>query len=96
MKEMMIMCKDSGTKGIINFYAVDGNENYFLFQQKFRHSTYDFYKKGIPLSRAFSHRNTHDNKAIANVIKRLPAQIAYAEREYGIAIMNKTKIWNAA
>lgn len=96
MKEMKIVCKDSNTQGIINFYVEDGNHSYFLFQQKFRHSTYRFYKNGVPVSQAFSHRKTHDDKAIANVIKRLPAQIAYAEKEYGIAILNKSKLWQNA
>ena len=96
MREMMIICKDSKTKGIINFYAEDKTGSYFLFQQKFRHSTYEFYKNGVPMSRAFSHKKTHDDKAIACVIKKLPAQIAYAEKEYGIAILNKSKIWQNA
>lgn len=96
MKEMMIICKDSRTKGIINFYVEDKTGSYFLFQQKFRHSIYAFYKNGVPVSQAFSHRKTHNDKAIAHVIKRLPSQIAYAEKEYGIAILNKSKLWQNA
>jgi hypothetical protein len=96
MREMVIICRDSSIKGIINFYAEDDTRSYFLFQQKFRHSTYNFYKKGIPMRQAFSHRTTHRDKAIAYVIRRLPAQISYVEKEYGVAILNRTKAKKAA
>ena len=96
MKEMVIICRDSSIKGIINFYAENSTQSYFLFQQKFRHSTYNFYRKGIPMKQAFSHRSTHRDKAIEQVIRRLPAQISYVEKEYGIAILNKTKSRKAA
>ncbi|MBR6385126.1 MAG: hypothetical protein IKS03_03270 [Ruminococcus sp.] len=96
MREMVIICKNSSTKGIINFFAEDSTQSYFLFQQKFRHSTYDFYKKGIPVRQAFSHRSTHRDRAIENVIKRLPSQISYIEKEYGVAILNRTKAKKSA
>lgn len=45
---------------------------------------------------AFSHKKTHRDTAIQNVIKRLPAQLAYAEKEYGICILNKSRVQCAA
>ncbi len=94
--EKYIICRNSDTKGVINFYVTAGSESYFLFQQKFRHSIYEYYKKGIPVRMAFSHKNVHRDTAIENVIKRLPAQLAYAEREYGICILNKSRMQCAA
>lgn len=91
MKEMYIICKNSDTKGIITFYAENKEESYFLFQQKFRRSSYEFYKKGIRMTQAFSYKRTHRDKAIQNVIRRLPAQIAYIEKEYSISILDKTR-----
>lgn len=96
MKEMFIICRNTATKGVISFYIEDRSKSYFLFQQKFRHSTYNFYKKGIPVSQAFSYKKTHNDKAIEQVIRRLPAQIAYAEKEYNIAVLNKTKMKKSA
>jgi hypothetical protein len=48
------------------------------------------------MRQAFSHRTTHRDKAIAYVIRRLPAQISYVEKEYGVAILNRTKAKKAA
>lgn len=89
--EMYIVCRNSNVKGVLNFYAVVRTEEYFLFQQKFRHSIYEFYKNGVPVRRMFDYKLAHDDRAIQNVIKRLPAQIAYAEKEHGICILNKTR-----
>jgi len=90
MKNMYIICRDSATKGIINFFLEDGNRSYFLFQQKFRHSSYNFYKNGVPVRQAFSYKKTHRDTAIQKVISRLPMAIAYTEKEYDIAVLNKT------
>lgn len=86
----VIYCKDSNTKGIIDFYITSGGENIYLFSQKFRHSIYDHYNKGILLKDAFDYKKIHRNRAIMNVMKRLPATINYVEKTYNIALMNKT------
>ena len=90
MREMNIICRDSNVKGIVNFYAEDRTSSYFLFSQKFKNSAYEFYRNGVPVSKAINYKKAHKDKGICMVIKRLPSQIAYAEKEYGISIMNKT------
>lgn len=89
--EMYVICRNSPVKGIINFYVENDTESYFLFQQRFRHSAYDYYKNGIPIKKAFDHKKIGRDKAIQNVIRRLPDNISYIEKEYHICILEKTK-----
>lgn len=90
MKKSVIYCKDSNNKGIIDFYITYGNENIYLFSQKFRHSVYDHYNRGVLLKDAFNYKKVHRDRAIMNVMKRLPLIINYIEKTYNIMIMNKT------
>lgn len=93
---MYIICRESDMNGVLNFYAETGTEQYFLFHQKFRRSTYAFYKNGVSIHRVFDFKTAHGNRDIENVIKRLPAQIAYVEKEYNITILKRTAKRNAA
>lgn len=90
MKKSMIFCKDSNTFGILDFYLVNGNDTIYLFSQKFRHSIYKHYHHGLLLDEALSYKKAHNDKAIMNVIKRLPAQINYIEKNYNIVVMNRS------
>ncbi|MBR6983956.1 MAG: hypothetical protein IKH75_10615 [Ruminococcus sp.] len=90
MKKSMIICKDSHTHGILDFYLSKGNDMIYLFSQKFRHSIYNHYHRGLLLDEALSYKKAHKDKAIMNVIKRLHSNIGYIEKTYGIIVMNKT------
>ena len=86
----IIYCKDSNTKGIIDFYITSGSDDIYLFSQKYRHSIYNHYRKGIMLKKAFDYKRVHGDRAIMNVMKRLPSSISYIEKTYNISIMNRT------
>ena len=90
MKKNIIFCKDSNTHGILDFYLSKGNDSIYLFSQKFRHSIYDHYRRGLFLDDALSYKKAHKDRAIMNVIKRLHTNISYIEKTYGIIVMNKT------
>ena len=90
MKKSMIFCKDSCTHGVLDFYLSKGNDSIYLFSQKFRHSIYEHYRRGMLLDEALSYKKAHKDKAIMNVIKRLPSSISYIEKNYDIIVMNKT------
>ena len=90
MKTSVIYCKDSNTKGIIDFYITSENESIYMFSQKYRRSTYDYYRNGVLLKDAFNYKKIHNDKAIMNVIKRFSPSISYIEKEYSVSIMNKT------
>lgn len=91
MKKVYIVCKDSNIKGTLNFYLCIGNEEVFLFSQKFRHSVYNYYRTGTDLSSALDFKKAHHDKAIINVMRKLPANISYVEKNYGYIIMERTK-----
>jgi len=86
----VIFCKDSKTWGVIDFYITFENEHIYLFSQKFRHSVFNHYNKGVLLKEAFDYKRIHGDRAIMNVMKRLPATIEYIEKTYNIALMNRT------
>ena len=86
----IIYCKNSATKGIIDFYITSGRDDIYLFSQKYRHSIYDHYNRGVLLKNAFDYKKVHGDRAIMNVMKRLPSTISYIEKTHNIAIMNKT------
>lgn len=91
MKNTYIVCRDSNIKGIINFYLYVSNEEVFLFNQKYRHSVYNFFKNGVILNTALDFKKAHNDKGIINVIRKLPSNISYIEKNYGYIIMERTK-----
>ena len=68
MNNMYIICRESGIKGMLNFYAETQRERYFLFHQKFKHSTYAFYKNGVSIHKVFDFKTAHGNRDIENVL----------------------------
>lgn len=90
MKANVIYCKDSNTKGIIDFYITSANKSIYMFSQKFRHSTYNYYRKGVLLKDAFNYKKIHNDKAIMNVIKRILPTLSYIEKVYSVSIMKRT------
>ncbi len=89
-KRVYVCCRDTKTKGIIAYYIISGQGEYFLFTQKFRHSSYDYFHNGIPLEKAIKHPSRND-AAISNTIRRILPSIHYIEKTYDIQLLNKTK-----
>lgn len=79
---------------VLDFYLNTGGKQIFLFQQKFRKSTYNYYKNGCRLADAVSYKKAHNDAAIMNVIKRLEITLPYIEKEYNITIQKQTKSSN--
>ena len=46
--------------------------------------------EGLFLDEALSYKKAHNDRAIMNVIKRLPSNISYIEKTYGIFVMNRS------
>ena len=90
MKTSYIFCKDSNSKGMIDFYITSENNNIYMFSQKYRHSIYNYYKNGVLLKDAFNYKKVHNDRAIMNVMKRITPSISYIEKAYNVSIMNKT------
>lgn len=85
-----IECKKSPNSNLLEFYAVQGNNSYYLFNQRFRRSVYDYFKNSQPISVALDHSKANHNTALINVINRLLPSIRYAEKYYSVSILNKS------
>ena len=84
-----IFCK-TVAKGKQSFYvAVDG-QTYFLFQQAYRVSNKEFFQQGVRVGEINKYAGVYST-AVRKTLDKLPSYIRYVEKEYGIAIYNKTK-----
>ena len=84
-----IYCKTIA-KGQQAFYLVADNKEYYLFTQNYRISVRDYFGFGISIQESTKYSNVHST-AVRNTLDKLKAYIPYIEKEYGIAVMTKTK-----
>ena len=77
-------------KGEQTFYLIAQGTKYFLFVQAYRRSNKEVFEQGISL---FDLRKLkkHCSYSVRHTATKLPAQIHYLEKEFGISVMEKTK-----
>lgn len=88
MKKATIICTTPQERGLMFYLDVDG-ERYFLFNQRYRSSIENHYRKGVDLNTAISNRASGDS-CIRRVSEKIPTYIKYIEKEYDIAVLNQT------
>lgn len=71
------------------FNLLVGQESYLLFIQSYRASNRDYFENGKPLTSALDITNVRSWATRKTIEKLLPA-IKYIEKEYGIAILERT------
>lgn len=86
----IIYCRPT-EKGVHSFYLVNGREEILLFSQAYRKSVDGYYRKGVAFNNAINYSRAHKDSAITRTMSKIPRYIKYAEKEYGIAVLNKTK-----
>ena len=79
------------SKGTHTFYLEQDGKSHFLFNQNYRKSVHKYFRHGVPLESAISFNKTHRDGALTNTMEKLPAYIKYIEKEYQIAVLDKTK-----
>lgn len=84
-----IYCKTIA-KGQQAFYLVVNNKEYYLFTQNYRISVKDYFASGISIQESTNYANAH-SAAVRNTLDKLKSYIPYIEKEYGIAVMTRTK-----
>ena len=77
-------------KGVQAFYVKVEGKTFFLFRQNFRKSVKEFFVKGVMLDKIGSYEGVHSS-AVRHTLDKLPAYIQYIEKEYDVAIYEKTK-----
>ena len=79
------------TKGVHSFYLEQDGRRYFLFNQNYRKSVQTYYQNGVALDTALDFNKIHRDGALTNTMDKLPAYIRYIEKEYQIAVFDKTR-----
>lgn len=83
-----IFCRVTA-KGVHTFYLLADKKEYYLFRQNYRKNNREFFMNGKLLSEVLN-GNVHSHATRKTIDKLLPA-IRYIEKEYHIAVLNKTK-----
>lgn len=77
-------------KGHHSFYLSTSDDQYYLFQQDYRRGVNEYYKNGVSLDQAISFSHSHKDNAIIRTMEKIPMYIKYIEKEYAIAVLDKT------
>ena len=86
----MIHCEPTA-HGVHTFSLVANGKEYYLFRQNYRKGVHAYYSKGVPLTQAFNYSKSHNDSALLRTMSKLPMYIKYAEKEYGIEVLGRTK-----
>lgn len=84
-----IFCK-TVAKGQQAFYLTVNGGKYFLFQQNYRVSNKEFFKNGVSINQINDYSKVH-SQSVRNTLDKLPAYLRYIEKEFGVAIYEKSK-----
>ena len=84
-----IFCRTT-TKGIHTFYLNSDGKEYYLFHQDYRKGVAKYYRNGVTLTEAMNFSRSGHDSAIMKTMQKLPIYLKYAEKEYGIYILDKT------
>lgn len=85
----IILCRTTA-KETQNFYCLANGKEYYLFSQNYRKSVKEYYRTGVTVDRAIDF-SASEGRALRRTMEKLRVYIPYAEKEYGISILNKTK-----
>lgn len=78
-----VFCK-CNSKGFLDFYLKIDEHVLFMFSQKYKYGSREFFEKGVSLEKALDTTKSHRNYAILLVMKKLPAHLRFLEKEYNI------------
>lgn len=82
-------CKTT-SKGVQSFYLSVNNKDYFLFSQAYRVTVREHFRYGLSINECLDYRQTK-SCAVRRTLDKLKVYIPYVEKEYGVAVFNKTK-----
>lgn len=84
-----IYCKHNSNKKT-DFYMIANGVHYYLFSQKSYCGVTKFYRNGVCLKDAINHKRGRSDYAIHKTMTKLPSYIRYIEKEYGIAVFDRS------
>ena len=90
MKHPVIVCTQP-VRGKLCFYVRSGAEEHYLFGQTFRLSLWNRYRFGVRLDDALDRGKCKYRPADRKVCEKLFKSIPYIEKEYGLALLRKSR-----
>lgn len=84
-----IFCR-TVAKGKQSFYVTVEGKRYYLFTQGYRVSNKEFFQNGVFISEINNYSGVHST-AVKRTLEKLPSYIRYIEKEFGVAIYEKTQ-----
>ena len=90
-KTSWIRCKNTSNKGTIALYLLTGGKEYFLCDQKFRQSSWNFFKNGVIYKKAMDYSRAHNDSSIINIMKRIRLCIDYLEKYERVSLPERNK-----
>ena len=72
-----IVCRNSKIKGMVDFYMLLNGHTYYLFSQKFRNSSWSFFKDGVLFKTVLDYSKAKHDDSVINVMQRLRRHITY-------------------
>lgn len=86
----IIFCRTEA-KGKHTFYVKTREDTYYLFQQDYRKTNNEYFKNGVSITDINNYGGVHST-SVRKTLDKLPIFIRYVEKEYGVAIYEKTKL----
>lgn len=90
MKQSVVLCTQP-VRGTLYFYVRSGKEEHYLFGQAFRPSLWRRFRSGILLDEALDWTRCGPCPADRKVCEKLFKAIPYIEKEYGLALLRKSR-----
>ena len=76
-KTTWIECRNTSQKGFVAFYMIASRKEYYLFRQKYRRGTWNFYRNGVRYEVAIDFRRANNDHGMLNAMKRIRANTCY-------------------
>lgn len=83
-----VVCKEV-EKGTLSFYVVAEGKEFYLFQQPFKKSVKDYFGGGVLINEA--NYASARGEAVKKTLDKLPSYLKYIEKEYDVAVFEKTR-----
>ena len=84
-----VFCRPTD-KGVHTFYLNANGTEYYLFHQNYRKGVSEYYRNGVSINEAINFGRSKKDDALMRTMQKLPMYLKYAEKEYGIQVLNQT------
>lgn len=84
----IVYCKTK--RGVLDYYVTADGKEYFLFRENFHKTNKDYFMNGVDVRQITDFSRT-TSASVKRTLEKLPSYIRYVEKEYDLAVAEKTK-----